>query len=84
MNTKPKHSKSNEALNDAAHLVVITQNASVNDLRIRLGITYKRTREVMEQLNQSGIVGPLSENETAEVLITNYADLESAMPIIKE
>ena len=33
MNTKPKHSKSNEALNDAAHLVVITQNASVNDLR---------------------------------------------------
>ena len=38
----------------------------------------------MEQLIQAGIVGPLSENETAEVLITNYADLESAMPIIKE
>ena len=53
-------------------------------ISVRLGITYKRTREVMEQLNQSGIVGPLSENETAEVLITNYADLESAMPIIKE
>lgn len=64
---------------DAAHLVVITQSDSVNNLRIRLGLTYKRAREVMEQLIQAGIVGPLSENETAEVLITNYADLESVL-----
>ena len=38
----------------------------------------------MEQLIKIGIVGPLGENETAEVLIANYADLEFAMPIIEE
>lgn len=81
---KSRTKKKDFTFDDAAHLVVLTQSASVNNLRIRLGLTYKRAREVMEQLNQSGIVGPLSENETAEVLITNYADLESAMPIIKE
>lgn len=81
---KSRTKKKDFTFDDGAHLVVLTQSASVNNLRIRLGLTYKRAREVMEQLNQSGIVGPLSENETAEVLITNYADLESAMPIIKE
>lgn len=33
----------------------------------------------MERLINAGIVGPLDDNETAEVLITNYSDLESIL-----
>lgn len=55
---KSRTKKKNFTFADAAHLVVITQSASVNNLRIRLGLTYKRAREVMEQLIQAGIVGP--------------------------
>lgn len=41
----------------------------IDNIRIRLGLTYKRAREVMEQLNQSGIVGPLSEKKQPRSLL---------------
>lgn len=79
MNTRPKLSENDEIFEDAARLVIITQYSCINDIRSKLGLTYKKARKVMERLINAGIVGPLDDNETAEVLITNYSDLESIL-----
>ena len=64
---------------DAAHMVVLMQSASVNDLRVKLKLTDAKALKVMEKLANVGIIGPMDENGSAEVLISTFIDLESLL-----
>lgn len=95
MNTLTKHQEELEeykpnqipspfdfAFDSAAHLVVITQQASVTYLRNRLGITENLARRVMQKLHKTGVIGPLANDESAKVLISYQKDLESLLKLI--
>ena len=65
---------------EAAKLVVTTQQASTSALQVRLGIGYARADKVMKQLEAAGIVGLQKSSRHPQVLIPDIASLE---PILK-
>lgn len=67
MNNRPEI---DATFDDAAHMVVLMQSASVNDLRVKLKFTDAKALKVMEKLANVGIIGPMDEN---------YMDLESLL-----
>ncbi len=79
MNAMPNRSKNDATFDAAAHMVVLMQSASVNDLRVKLKFTDAKAFKVMEKLANVGIIGPMDENGSAEVLISTFIDLESLL-----
>lgn len=71
--------KNDATFDDAAHMVVLMQSASVNDLRVKLKFTDAKAFKAMEKLANVGIIGPMDENGSAKVLISNFIDLESLL-----
>ena len=69
-----------EKFEEAAKLVVTTQQASTSALQVRLGIGYARADKVMKQLEAAGIVGLQKSSRHPQVLIPDIASLE---PILK-
>ncbi len=61
---------------EAARLVVMHQQASVSLLQRRLRLGFSRAGRVMDQLEQSGIVGEADGSRPREVLINNEDSLE--------
>ncbi len=61
---------------DAARLVVLHQQASVSLLQRRLRLGFSRAGRVMDQLEQSGIVGAADGSKAREVLVQNEDSLE--------
>ena len=61
---------------EAAKLVVTTQQASTSALQVRLGIGYARADKVMKQLEAAGIVGLQKSSRHPQVLIPDIASLE--------
>lgn len=68
---------SRDALFDqAAEIVVSTGQASTTFLQRRLRIGFSRAGAIMDDLEQSGIVGPKDGSRPREVLISSLDDLE--------
>ena len=59
----------------AARLVVTRQEASVSSLMRLLDVNEEDAKKLMNKLNEAKVIGPVSEDGTAEVLITNFGQL---------
>ena len=60
---------------DAACMVVTRQKASVTSLMRLLDVNEDEAKQLMHKLNEAKVIGPVSEDGTAEVLITNFGQL---------
>lgn len=60
---------------DAARMVVTRQEASVTSLMRLLDVNEDEAKQLMHKLSEAKVIGPVSENGTAEVLITDFGKL---------
>ena len=60
---------------DAACLVVTRQEASVTSMMRLLDMNEDEAKQLMHKLNEAKVIGPVSEDGTAEVLITDFGKL---------
>ena len=60
---------------DAACMVVTKQEASVTSLMRLLDLNEDEAKQLMHKLNEAKVIGPVSEDGTAEVLITDLGKL---------
>ena len=73
---KPKHLPneplviSDELLEPAASTVITTGQASISMIQRRLGVSYTRGSELMDLLEQVGVVSPLDKKNSRKILLT--------------
>ena len=60
---------------DAACMVVTRQEASVTSLMRLLDVNEDEAKQLMHKLNEAKVIGPVSEDGTAKVLISNFGQL---------
>lgn len=60
---------------DAAFMVIARQEASVSSLMRLLDVNEDEAKQLMHKLNEAKVIGPISEDGTAEVLITDFGKL---------
>ena len=60
---------------DTARMVVTRQEASVSSLMRLLDVNEDEAKQVMHKLNEAKVIGPVSEDGTAKVLISNFGQL---------
>jgi len=65
-----------EKFEEAARLIVQTQQGSTSLLQRRLNLGYNRAGRVMDQLEMAGIVGPAQGSKPRDVLIKDMMELE--------
>ena len=61
---------------DAACMVVTRQEASVTSLMRLLDVNEVEAKQLMHKLSEAKVIGPVSEDGTAEVLITDFGKLD--------
>lgn len=66
-----------ELFEDAARIIVRHQQGSVSLLQRRLKIGYSRAARIVDQLEESGIVGSFDGSKAREVLVESEAELEA-------
>ena len=64
---------------DAARLIVGNQDGSAAIIQRAFGIGFQRAGSIMEQLEKSGIVGPLRGSQPREVLVSDEQGLEELL-----
>lgn len=64
---------------DAARLIVGNQDGSAAIIQRAFGIGFQRAGSIMEQLEKSGIVGPLRGSQPREVLVSDEQGLEEIL-----
>ncbi len=60
--------ESDPLYDQAVHIVTETRRASISGVQRRLKIGYNRAARMLEQMEQSGVVGPLQSNGSRDVL----------------
>ena len=60
--------ESDPLYDQAVHIVTDTRRASISGVQRRLKIGYNRAARMLEQMEESGVVGPLQSNGAREVL----------------
>ena len=60
---------------DAACMIVTRQEASVTSLMRLLDVNEDEAKQLMHKLNEAKVIGPVSEDGTAKVLISNFGQL---------
>jgi len=60
---------------DAALMVVARQDASVSSLMRLLYVKEEEAKKLMDKLHETKVIGPVSDDGTAEVLITDFCKL---------
>ena len=64
---------------EAARLVVSTQQGSTSSIQRRFSIGYNRAGRIMDQLEAAGIVGPFEGSKARQVLISDEYSLEQML-----
>ena len=68
-------SSENDALYDeAVQIVIETRKSSISYIQRRLRVGYNRAARIVEEMEKSGLVGPLESNGTREILIPPTED----------
>jgi S-DNA-T family DNA segregation ATPase FtsK/SpoIIIE len=66
-----------ELFDEAAHIIVRSQQGSVSLLQRKLSVGYTRAARIVDQLEDAGIVGPFEGSKARQVLIPDELELES-------
>lgn len=72
-----------EFFEEAARIIVSSQQASTSSLQRRYKIGYNRAGRIMDQLEAAGIVGPAMGGRPREVLISDMMQLENKLDLLK-
>lgn len=73
-----------EFFEDAARLIVSTQQGSTSMIQRRLKLGFNRAGRIMDQLENTGIVGQSEGSKARQVLFTDEAELETFLKSLKE
>ena len=68
---------------EAAHLIVKTQQGSVSMLQRQFSIGYNRAGSLMDQLESAGVVGPAYGAQPRDVFVTDENELKSIIEQMK-
>ncbi len=68
-----------ERFEEAAKLVVSTQNASTSYLQTRMAMGFAKSARVMNQLEAAGIVSPQDGSKKRQVLVSSLEDLDKIL-----
>ncbi|MBR3951825.1 MAG: DNA translocase FtsK 4TM domain-containing protein [Bacteroidaceae bacterium] len=68
---------------EAARIIVSSQQASTSSLQRRYSIGYNRAGRLMDQLEAAGIVGPAMGGKPREVLVIDLMQLENKLELMK-
>lgn len=68
-----------ELFNEAAHLIVSSQQGSTSLLQRKLNLGYNRAGRLIDQLEKAGIVGPFKGSKAREVLMVDIVELEEKL-----
>ena len=80
--TKESDELIDERLEEAARLVVATQDCSRQHLQRTLAIGYAHAGRILDQLEAAGIVGPMNEAQHQEVLMKDLGDVEPTLSFL--
>ena len=69
---------------EAARLVVNTQQGSTSSIQRRFSIGYNRAGRIIDQLEAAGIVGPFEGSKARQVLIPDEYSLEHILKTVEE
>jgi S-DNA-T family DNA segregation ATPase FtsK/SpoIIIE len=73
-----------EHFDDAARLVVMNQQGSTSMIQRRLKLGYNRAGRIMDQLENTGIVGPNEGSKARQVYIQDELELEQILQALHE
>ncbi len=72
-----------ELFEEAARLIVRSQQGSVSLLQRKLSIGYTRAARIVDQLEAAGIVGPFEGSKARRVLVSSEAELEELLRMLR-
>lgn len=73
-----------ELFEEAARIIVQTQQGSTSLLQRKLKLGYNRAGRIIDQLEAAGVVGPFEGSKAREVLISDEASLEQFLKNLSE
>jgi hypothetical protein len=65
--------------NDAARIVIESQQGSTSLVQRKLSLGYNRASKIIDQLEAAGIVGPFEKDKARSVLVANLDELEKLL-----
>ncbi|MFN3598077.1 MAG: DNA translocase FtsK 4TM domain-containing protein [Rubricoccaceae bacterium] len=68
-----------ELFEEAARVIVRSQQGSVSLLQRKLSVGYTRAARLVDQLEEAGVVGPFEGSKARDVLITSEAQLDALL-----
>jgi len=77
-------SERDELFEDAARIIVQTQQGSTSLLQRKLKLGYNRAGRIIDQLEAAGIVGPFEGSKAREVKVANEVALEQYLKDLEE
>jgi len=77
-------SERDELFEDAARIIVQTQQGSTSLLQRKLKLGYNRAGRIIDQLEAAGIVGPFEGSKAREVKVANEVALEQFLKDLEE
>jgi DNA segregation ATPase FtsK/SpoIIIE, S-DNA-T family len=72
-------SKKDPLFEEAAHLIVASQQGSTSNIQRKFSIGYNRAGRLMDQLEVAGIVGPNEGSKARQVLVLDEMHLEQVL-----